>query len=249
MTLLSAEHICKEFETGWIHKEKKEILHDISFTIEEGETVGLTGASGAGKSTISRIIMGLIQIQKGKLFFDGKDITNKAGKNREIQMLFQNPLASLNPRMKIIESMKEPSRIQGISVDYEKEIPKVMERFQLREELLDRRPHQLSGGEVQRICLARLLFLKPRLLILDEPTSMLDVSVQAQIIGILKEIQKEQNISYLFISHDLDLLHSCADRIGILKAGRLIEMEKTEVLYKNPKQAYTKELIAAFEDF
>lgn len=249
MTLLSAEHICKEFETGWIHKEKKEILHDISFTIEAGETVGLTGASGAGKSTISRIIMGLIQIQKGKLFFDGKDITNKAGKNREIQMLFQNPLASLNPRMKIIESMKEPSRIQGISVDYEKEIPKVMERFQLREELLDRRPHQLSGGEVQRICLARLLFLKPRLLILDEPTSMLDVSVQAQIIDILKEIQKEQNISYLFISHDLDLLHSCADRIGILKAGQLIEMEKTEVLYKNPKQAYTKELIAAFEDF
>lgn len=164
-------------------------------------------------------------------------------------MLFQNPASSLNPRMKIRESMEEPARIYGMDISHGKEIHEMMKRLQLREELLHRYPHQLSGGELQRVCLGRLLLLKPGLLILDEPTSMLDVSVQAQIIGILKEVQEEENISYLFISHDLDLLRACCHRIGILNQGKLVEMEETEKLFHSPAAPYTKELISAFFTF
>lgn len=166
-----------------------------------------------------------------------------------MHMLFQNPASSLNPRMKIRESMEEPARIYGMDISHGKEIHEMMKRLQLREELLHRYPHQLSGGELQRVCLGRLLLLKPGLLILDEPTSMLDVSVQAQIIGILKEVQEEENISYLFISHDLDLLRACCHRIGILNQGKLVEMEETERLFRRPADSYTKDLISAFFTF
>lgn len=140
----------------------------------------------------------------------------------------------------IRESMEEPAKIHGMDISRGQEIHDMMKRLQLREELLYRYPHQLSGGELQRVCLGRLLLLKPGLLILDEPTSMLDVSVQAQIIGILKEVQEEENISYLFISHDLDLLRACCHRIGILNRGKLVEMEETERLFHSPVAPYTK---------
>lgn len=254
MTLLSVEHISYGAETGFIRKRKKEILHDISFCVEKGETVGITGASGAGKSTLSRVVMGLLREDGGDIVFQGKRLTKISAKEagcrrRQMHMLFQNPASSLNPRMKIRESMEEPAKIHGMDISRGQEIRDMMKRLQLREELLHRYPHQLSGGELQRVCLGRLLLLKPGLLILDEPTSMLDVSVQAQIIGILKEVQEEKNISYLFISHDLDLLRACCHRIGILDRGKLVEMEETERLFRRPADSYTKDLISVFFTF
>lgn len=254
MTLLSIEHISRSVETGFIRKQKKEILHDISFCVGKRETVGITGASGAGKSTLARVIMGLLREDGGNIVFQGKELTKISlrearRRRRQMHMLFQNPASSLNPRMKIRESMEEPARIYGMDISHGKEIHEMMKRLQLREELLHRYPHQLSGGELQRVCLGRLLLLKPGLLILDEPTSMLDVSVQAQIIGILKEVQEEENISYLFISHDLDLLRACCHRIGILNQGKLVEMEETERLFRRPADSYTKDLISAFFTF
>lgn len=250
MTLLSAEHISFRVETGLIRKRKKEILHDISFHVKAGETVGITGASGAGKSTLARVVMGLLREDGGSINFQGKTLTKISSKEmkkarKKMQMLFQNPASSLNPRMKIKESMEEPERVHEMNISDE-EIHGMMERLQLRQELMERYPYQLSGGELQRVCLGRLLLLKPKLLILDEPTSMLDVSVQAQIIGILKERQREENISYLFISHDLGLLKACCHRIGILKQGKLVEMSDTETLFQKTKDRYTKELISAF---
>lgn len=254
MTLLSIEHISRSVETGFIRKQKKEILHDISFCVGKRETVGITGASGAGKSTLARVIMGLLREDGGDIVFQGKELTKTSlrearRRRRQMHMLFQNPASSLNPRMKIRESMEEPAKIHGMDISRGQEIRDMMKRLQLREELLHRYPHQLSGGELQRVCLGRLLLLKPGLLILDEPTSMLDVSVQAQIIGILKEVQEEKNISYLFISHDLDLLRTCCHRIGILDRGKLVEMEETERLFRRPADSYTKDLISAFFTF
>ena len=250
MSLLEVKHVSKSFRQGWIHPVQREVLHDISFAVEENEILGLAGTSGAGKSTLIRIIMQLLKPNAGKVLLDGKDVFTLRGTawkelHRTMQLVFQNPASSLNPRMTIQESMEEPLRLYGEKAD----ISRMYEKMQLREELLSRYPHQLSGGELQRVCLARLLLLKPRLLLLDEPTSMLDVSVQAQIISILQDIRKERPMACLFISHDLDLLHAICNRIGILQEGRLIELEDTETLYNHPKEPYTKDLLRAFEEF
>lgn len=164
-----------------------------------------------------------------------------------MQMLFQNPMASLNPRMTIEESMEEPGILYG-TVD-KREIFSLLDRFGLRKELLTRHPAELSGGELQRICLARLLLLHPDVLILDEPTSMLDVSVQAEIMQELLALKKERGIAFLFISHDLDLLRACCDKIGVMKDGRLLELQDRESLFRSPKNPYTESLIRAFQSF
>lgn len=249
MTLLRAEHISKSFTHGMIRKKTRPVLHDISFSIGEGEMMGLAGTSGAGKTTLIRILMGLLPAE-GQIFFEGKRLSMNARSREErqvMQLLFQNPGSALNPRMTIEESLREPLRIHQL--DREDEIPGILEELQLRNELLHRYPGQLSGGELQRICLGRLLLLRPRLLLLDEPTSMLDVSVQAQIVRILQRIQKRRGMACLFISHALDLLKACCTRIGILHEGRLIEMQRTEDLYKHPKEVYTRSLIDVFENF
>lgn len=249
MDVLEVKHVSVSYSSGLIFKEKREVLHDISFTVKEGELLGLAGTSGAGKSTISRILMGLLAPDQGDVFLDGISLLGRQGKaqQRQVQMLFQNPVAALNPRMTIEESMEEPLRIHG---GYDKEkIEEIWEDLQLRKELRSRHPSQLSGGELQRVCLGRLLLLRPRLLLLDEPTSMLDVSVQAQVISILQKLRKKHPMACLFISHDLDLLRAVSDRIGILENGRLIEIEETETLYRHPKERYTRELLRAFEEF
>ena len=250
MSLLEVRHISKSFRHGWIHPVKREVLHDISFSVEENEILGLAGTSGAGKTTLIRIIMQLLKPDAGEVVLNGDNLSAVGEKkwkeiHKTMQLVFQNPASSLNPRMTIQESMEEPLRLYGEKAD----ISWMFEKMQLREELLSRYPHQLSGGELQRVCLARLLLLQPRLLLLDEPTSMLDVSVQAQIISILQDIRKERPMACLFISHDLDLLHAVCDRIGILQEGRLIELEDTETLYSYPKEPYTKDLLRAFEEF
>ncbi len=249
MDVLEVKNISVSFSHGLIFKEKREVLHHISFAVQEGELLGLAGTSGAGKSTLSRILMGLWQPDEGDVLLDGISLLGAKGRGarHQVQMLFQNPAAALHPRMTIGESMKEPLRLHG---GYSREkIEEIWEDLQLRKELWPRYPSQLSGGELQRVCLGRLLLLKPRLLLLDEPTSMLDVSVQAQVISILQRLREKHPMACLFISHDLDLLRAVSDRIGILESGRLIEIAETEELYRHPKEKYTKELLRAFEEF
>lgn len=252
MSLLEVSHISKEFEASLIHKKRFMALDDISFTLEAGEMLGLAGTSGAGKSTLSRVIMLLIPASSGKVLLHGLNLCTLSRKEqrksrKSMQMLFQNPMASLNPRMTIEESMEEPGILYG-TVD-KREIFSLLDRFGLRKELLTRHPAELSGGELQRICLARLLLLHPDVLILDEPTSMLDVSVQAEIMQELLALKKERGIAFLFISHDLDLLRACCDKIGVMKDGRLLELQDRESLFRSPKNPYTESLIRAFQSF
>lgn len=252
MSILEVRHVYKSFKKGLIHPVKTEALHDISFTVEENEILGLAGTSGAGKSTLIQVIMQLLPWDQGEILFDGKPLGQGGRKEwkqicQDRQLVFQNPASALNPHMTIRELMEEPLRLHGRQ-DTEA-VLSMFERMQLRSELLSRYPHQLSGGELQRVAMGRLLLLKPKLLLLDEPTSMLDVSVQAQVISLLQDIRKEHPMACLFISHDLDLLHAICHRIGIMKEGRLIELQETEALYRHPKEAYTRELIQAFEEF
>lgn len=252
MSILEVRHVYKSFTQGLIHKTKTEALHDISFSVEDNEILGLAGTSGAGKSTLIGVLMQLLPADQGEIIFDGKSLGQGGRKEwkkirKDMQLVFQNPASALNPHMTIQELMEEPLQIHGRQ-DREA-VRSMFQRMQLRSELLSRYPYQLSGGELQRVAMGRLLLLKPKLLLLDEPTSMLDVSVQAQVISLLQDIRKEHPMACLFISHDLDLLHAICHRIGIMKEGRLIELQETEALYQHPQEAYTRELIQAFEEF
>lgn len=253
VNILSAEHLFKTFSEGFLGRRKHKAVLDVSFQIHAGEAVGLAGNSGAGKSTVARLLMHLIPADRGRVFFQDQDLfsLHPAELNRtrmKMRMIFQNPAAALNPRMTVQESMAEPSKIAGQNAHITEQIKDIMERLQLRHELMGRYPHQLSGGELQRICLGRILLLQPDLLILDEPTSMLDVSVQAQIMEILREEREKRGMAFLLISHDMDLLRACCTRIGVMHQGKLLEMETAESLFSHPRTEYTKELIEAFRD-
>ena len=249
--LLDVQHISKSFTTGYIRKVKKEVLKDISFTLSKGETLGIAGTSGAGKTTLIRILMQLLVPDGGVVLYHGRDLGELSGKEmlavrRTMQMIFQNPAAALHPRMMIRESIEEPSRLYGKMDHFEERMQEMLSRLQLRRELLSRYPAELSGGELQRVALARLLLISPEVLILDEPTSMLDVSVQAEILTLLQELQEDREIAYLFISHDLDVLAAMARRVGILSAGRLVEIGPAEDVLHHPQHPYTQELVRSF---
>lgn len=249
--LLDVQHISKSFTTGYIRKVKKEVLKDISFTLSKGETLGIAGTSGAGKTTLIRILMQLLVPDGGVVIYHGAELGGLSGKEmltarRTMQMIFQNPAAALHPRMMIRESIEEPSRLYGKMDHFEERMQEMLSRLQLRRELLLRYPAELSGGELQRVALARLLLISPEVLILDEPTSMLDVSVQAEILTLLQELQEDREIAYLFISHDLDVLAAMARRVGILSAGRLVEIGAAEDVLHHPQHPYTQELVSSF---
>lgn len=249
--LLEVQHISKSFTTGYMRKVKKVVLKDISFTLSKGETLGIAGTSGAGKTTLIRILMQLLVPDGGVVLYHGRDLGELSGKERlavrrTMQMIFQNPASALHPRMTIRESIEEPSRLYGKMDRFEERMQEMLSRLQLRRELLSRYPAELSGGELQRVALARLLLISPEVLILDEPTSMLDVSVQAEILTLLQELQEEQKIAYLFISHDLDVLAAMARRVGILSAGRLVEIGAAEDVLHHPQHPYTQELVRSF---
>lgn len=253
MSLLEVRHLSQWFHKGFLGKKKEPALYDVNFTLEKGETLGLAGTSGAGKSTLARAVMQLLPVSEGEVLFHGDNLcalrpAEMKKKRRTMQMLFQNPMASLNPRMTIEESMKEPLLLYHME-DKLPLISRYMDHFSLRQELLPRMPSELSGGELQRICLARLLLVEPEILILDEPTSMLDASVQAEIVEELLAIQRERGLSYLFISHDLDLLRCACHRTGIMKEGRLLEIQETEALFREPENKYTRDLIEEFRTF
>lgn len=254
--LLQVEHLKKyyplstsplSFEKGYV-----KAVDDISFAINVGETMGLVGESGCGKTTVGRTLLRLYEATDGRVLFEGKDIF-KVGKremNRlraDMQMIFQDPYSSLNPRIPVSEAIAEAVRVHKIVPDKEVKdyVVHIMEVCGLQERHKDRYPHEFSGGQRQRICIARALALKPKFVVCDEPVSALDVSIQAQIINLLKDLQKRYNMSYLFISHDLSVVQHISDKIGVMYLGNMVEYGSKEDVFANPLHPYTQALLSA----
>jgi len=227
-------------------------VDDVSFTLNKGEVLGLVGESGCGKSTLSRSLIGLLPIHEGQIRFNNEDLAMLPHKEwrrvrRQVQMIFQDPFASLNPRMTVGDMLKEPMQVHGIvpGSQLQKEAQRLLDIVHLPADSLKRYPHQFSGGQRQRLGIARALALRPQLLICDESVSALDVSVQAQILNLLKELQAEFSLSYLFISHDLNVVHYISDRVMVMQAGKIVESGEAEQVLQAPQNDYTKKLIAA----
>ena len=226
----------------------------VSFEIEEGKTYGLVGESGSGKSTTGKAIIGLEPVTAGKIFFNGKDITSMKSKTkdirRNIQMIFQDPYSSLNPRKRVLDIIAEPLRnFENLTKKEEKmRVYELLELVGMSPESIWKYPHQFSGGQRQRIGVARAVALKPKLIIADEPVSALDVSVQAQVLNFMRDIQKELGLTYLFISHDLGVVKHMCDEIAIMYRGRYVEQGTRDDIFENPQHIYTKRLLAAIPD-
>lgn len=234
----------------------KGVLHavdDVSFTIEAGKTMGVVGESGCGKTTTGRAILRLVEPTSGEIWFDGKDIM-KLNKNellymrRYMQLIFQDPFSSLNPRKTIAETIEEPIILAGLIPDGDKRFMRVLELMDtvgLAERLINTYPHELDGGRRQRIGIARALAMNPKFIVCDEPVSALDVSIQAQILNLLKKIQRDTGITYIFITHDLSVVNYFSDDITVMYLGRLIEKAPSEELFASPLHPYTRALLSA----
>ncbi len=238
--------------------DKKNVVKavdDISFHIYEGETFGLVGESGSGKSTTGRAIIRLYDPTAGEIVFDGKNISakkldkdTKAFVNKNMQMIFQDPMACLNPRMTVMDIIAEGLDIHGLCKNKEERtqtVYKLLRTVGLDEQHAGRYPHEFSGGQRQRIGIARSLAIQPKFIIADEPISALDVSIQAQVVNLLRKLQKEKGLTYLFIAHDLSMVKYISDRIGVMHRGKLVELTTSEELYANPLHPYTKSLLSA----
>lgn len=254
--LLSVRNLKKYFpiKKGILAKRVGEIkaVDDVSFTVQTGETLGLVGESGCGKSTTGRSILRLIEPTAGEVLFDGEELISLPPealrkKRREMQMVFQDPYASLNPRQNIEQILEEPMIVHnmGTSTERKKRVRDLLEVVGLPNSYARRYPHQFSGGQRQRIGIARALSVYPKLIIADEPVSALDVSIQSQVLNLMQDIQKEFNLTYLFIAHDLSVVRHISDRVGVMYLGRIVELADTKSLYKNPKHPYTQALLSA----
>lgn len=237
----------------WTPKKTLKAVDGVSFDLYEGETLGVVGESGCGKSTLARSILNLIPATAGEIVWMGKDLRQGTEKDwlavrRDIQMIFQDPLASLNPRMTIAQIIGEPLRVHRPELSSEevmKRVRAMMVKVGLREQMINRYPHEFSGGQCQRIGIARALILEPKLIICDEPVSALDVSIQAQIINLLKELQREMGLALIFIAHDLAVVKHISDRILVMYLGREMELAEKHALYDLPSHPYTRALLSA----
>jgi len=254
--LLEAKGLYKTYTqtSGFFVRRQRTIkaLNNVSLSIKKGETLAIVGESGSGKSTLARCLLQLLSLDQGELFFKGKNlktlkIEDKKDLKRQIQMVFQDPYASLNPRMKIGEILEEGLLIHGLGdkISRDKKIRDMIKKVGLSVSDLTKYPHQFSGGQRQRIGIARALIVDPELVICDEPVSALDVSIQAQILLLLKELQKELGLSYLFISHDLRVVRHMADHIVVMHQGKIVEQGSVKSIYEKPKAHYTRELLNA----
>ncbi len=224
----------------------------VSFTLNRGETLGLVGESGCGKTTAGRALLRLIPATGGTARFDGQDIFEQSPEalramRRRMQIIFQDPGGSLNPRMRVGSIIGEPLLVHGLATGAELRgcVEELLVRCGLWKQAADRYPHEFSGGQRQRIGIARALALNPDLIVCDEPTSALDVSIQSQILNLLKDLQDERGLSYLFISHDMAVIHHICHRIAVMRDGKIVEMGTRDEVIRSPKQAYTKELLDA----
>ncbi len=256
-SLLRAENIVKKFPIygGLFSTEVAAVkaVQGVSFDIKKGETLGLVGESGCGKSTLGRCLIRLIEPTSGKIFFKDKDITNISGTDlrelrKKMQIIFQDPYASLNPRMTIGAILEEPLIIHNLfnsAKDRQDRIRELVSLVGLRHEHLSRYPHEFSGGQRQRVGIARALAVNPELIICDEPVSALDVSIQAQVINLLMELQQKLGLTYVFIAHDLKVVEHVSHRVAVMYLGQIVEMASADELYKNPQHPYTKALLSA----
>src|SRR3989338_11570731 len=254
--LLSVKNLKKHFPVEeCFFKSRKKVVHavdGISFDLGKNEVLSLVGESGSGKSTTGRLILRLLEPTEGEIIFMGDDISN-AGRTRmkelrrQMQIIFQDPYASLNPRMTVGEIVEEPLIVHRIGTRQERreEVARLLQRVGLDPNVVRRYPHEFSGGQRQRIGVARGLALKPKLIVADEPVSALDVSIQAQVINLLKELQEEYHISYLFIAHDLNIVRHISDRVAVMYLGKIMELAPVEEMYKRPLHPYTQALLSS----
>jgi ABC-type glutathione transport system ATPase component len=257
MPLLHASHLTKTFHTGpsafgFGPSRQVHAVSDVSLSIAEGETVGLVGESGSGKSTLGRVLLRLIEPDSGEVLFDGHNVLTAGGGElrrlrRDMQIIFQDPFGSLDPRMRVEEIVSEPLAIHGGDDGRSRQdrVAQAMRAVGMDESALQRYPHEFSGGQRQRIGIARALVLRPRFVVADEPVSALDVSVGAQIVNLLKQLQREFHLTYLFISHSMPIVRYLADRIAVMQHGALVEMGTTEQITTAPSHPYTRALLAA----
>ncbi|MCY8910232.1 oligopeptide ABC transporter ATP-binding protein OppF [Bacillus atrophaeus] len=249
--LLEIKHLKQHFFTS---KGTVKAVDDLSFDIYKGETLGLVGESGCGKSTTGRSIIRLYDATDGEVLFNGENVHGKKSRkkllefNRKMQMIFQDPYASLNPRMTVADIIAEGLDIHKLTKTKKQRMQRVQELLEtvgLNKEHANRYPHEFSGGQRQRIGIARALAVDPDFIIADEPISALDVSIQAQVVNLMKELQKEKGLTYLFIAHDLSMVKYISDRIGVMYFGKLVELAPADELYENPLHPYTKSLLSA----
>lgn len=254
--LMSAQNISKYFpvKKGFFRKTVGHVkaVQDIDLDIYRGETLGLVGESGCGKSTLGRTLIRLYEPTAGKILFKGQDFLSLSGgqlrsHRKNVQMIFQDPYASLDPRMTIGQILQQPLDVHSIGtvLERKKRVMELLETVGLKAAHVNRYPHEFSGGQRQRISIARALALKPELIICDEPVSALDVSIQAQILNLLKDLQEQMGLTYLFISHDLSVIEYFCNRVAVMYLGRIVELASRDELFKNPQHPYTRALLSA----